>query len=526
MKSYENSRLNLKVVLLLSALPLISSYNILVVSPAVSKSHFSVGETISIGLADAGHNVTLISPYDYKPKHRNIEPVQVTGVLEKAEEMMKKQESQGIEAFTKMPVTVILPILLYYGYDLCDFTLKHENVRALYGRKYDLVIIEIFGTDSMIGLGQQFDAPVIGFSTFSTSRWTNDLIGNPSPLSYVSHTMQDFPDKMNLWNRILNIVFYGYESLILNAMSHPLQRWVYNSAFPNAKLTYDEARKNVSLIFVNSHFSLARPLPYGPNTIEVGGMHVSRNPKPLPQDIQSFLDSATDGVIYFSLGSFMKSSQFPIEKRDAFINNFAKLKQKIVWKFEDDTVPMPKNVYTGSWLPQSDILGHPNVKAFISHGGLLGTTEAIYHGVPIVGIPFFGDQHLNIKRGSQAGWAIKLNYDNITLESVEWALNEILNGKRYLENAKVISERYRDQPMTPIETMVYWSEYVIRHKGAPHLRSAGLDLNFIQYHNLDAFAVIFVFVIVFWYALKWSCLKLCCRRSKKVEKSASKQKNN
>lgn len=138
-------------------------------------------------------------------------------------EMMKQQESQGIEAFAKMPVAVILPILLYYGYDLCDFTLKHDNVRALYDRKYDLVIVEIFGTDSMIGLGQQFDAPVIGFSTFSTSRWTNDLIGNPSPLSYISHTMQDFPDKMNLWNRIYNIAFYGYESLILNAMSHPLQ---------------------------------------------------------------------------------------------------------------------------------------------------------------------------------------------------------------------------------------------------------------------------------------------------------------
>ncbi len=85
-------------------------------------------------------------------------------------------------------------------------------------------------------------------------------------------------------------------------------------------------------------------------------------------------------MIYFSLGSFMKSSQFPIEKRNAFVNNFAKIKQKIIWKFEDESVPMPKNVYTGSWLPQSDILGHPNVKAFISHGGLLGSTEAVYHG--------------------------------------------------------------------------------------------------------------------------------------------------
>lgn len=75
-------RPNLIVFLLLTLCPLISPYDILVVSPAVSKSHFNVAEAITIGLSDAGHKVTLISPYDYKPKNANIEPIQVTGLLE------------------------------------------------------------------------------------------------------------------------------------------------------------------------------------------------------------------------------------------------------------------------------------------------------------------------------------------------------------------------------------------------------------------------------------------------------------
>lgn len=74
-------------------------------------------------------------------------------------------------------------------------------------------------------------------------------------------------------------------------------------------------------------------------------------------------------------------------------------------------------------------MGHPNVKAFISHGGLLGSTEAVYSGVPILGIPFFGDQRLNIRRASQTGWALTLDYNNISTDSLEWAMNEILQDK-------------------------------------------------------------------------------------------------
>lgn len=134
--------------------------------------------------------------------------------------MRKEMEAQGMDALRKMPLVVMLPFILNWSIDHCNFTLNHPNVRALYGRKYDLVIVEIFGTDVVIGLGQQLDAPVIGFSTFGTSRWTNDLIGNPSPLSYVSHPMRDYPNKMNLWHRISNTLMYVYESAVLQFFSY------------------------------------------------------------------------------------------------------------------------------------------------------------------------------------------------------------------------------------------------------------------------------------------------------------------
>ena len=45
-----------------------------------------------------------------------------------------------------------------------------------------------------------------------------------------------------------------------------------------------------------------------------------------------------------------------------------------------------------AWLPQNDVLGHAQTRAFLSHCGANSLYEAAYHGVPIVALPFFGDQ--------------------------------------------------------------------------------------------------------------------------------------
>jgi len=77
------------------------------------------------------------------------------------------------------------------------------------------------------------------------------------------------------------------------------------------------------------------------------------------QDLQKFLDEAKDGVIYFSLGTNVRSELLPEEKRRAFIEAFSSLPQKILWKWDLAHLPgQPANVKIGKWLPQQDILGN------------------------------------------------------------------------------------------------------------------------------------------------------------------------
>jgi glucuronosyltransferase len=71
-----------------------------------------------------------------------------------------------------------------------------------------------------------------------------------------------------------------------------------------------------------------------------------------------FIEEAAEGVIYFSMGSGLYSSDMPESKRQAFVEAFSKLKQKVIWKWETETLPgKPQNVKIGKWFPQSDILG-------------------------------------------------------------------------------------------------------------------------------------------------------------------------
>ena len=57
-----------------------------------------------------------------------------------------------------------------------------------------------------------------------------------------------------------------------------------------------------------------------------------------------------------------------------------------MWRLNPRTVEqVPPNVMLFDWIPQNDLLGHRNVKLFITHCGRNGQFEALYHGKPAVG---------------------------------------------------------------------------------------------------------------------------------------------
>ncbi|KAI9551887.1 UDP-glycosyltransferase 209A1 [Daphnia sinensis] len=133
-------------------------------------------------------------------------------------------------------------------------------------------------------------------------------------------------------------------------------------------------------------------------------------------------------------------------------------------------------------IVQREFPGHPNAKVFITHGGMLGTQESIYHGVPLLGLPFGNDQRANVARAVRDGWGLKLDWDKVDDRTLDDAIRHL---SMIPANATKWSELMRDEIMPGKKVAAYWIEYVIRHGSTKHLQVASKNMPFYQRHLID-----------------------------------------
>lgn len=134
----------------------------------------------------------------------------------------------------------------------------------------------------------------------------------------------------------------------------------------------------------------------------------------------------------------------------------------------------------------------------MTHGGLLGASEAAFCGVPVITTPFYGDQFLNSAAMEKRGMAVVLLQQDMNKDSVFQALRKALDP-RLRESARKVAYAYTHRPMKPKEAAVYWSEHVIATGGAQLMRPHAGDANWLVYAGLD----IYIFIVfALWLAIK------------------------
>ncbi|XP_054467016.1 UDP-glucuronosyltransferase 2A2-like [Anoplopoma fimbria] len=390
-------------------------------------------------------------------------------------------------------------------------------MQSLRDAKYDLVL-----TDPAIGAGVLL-CHRLGLPLVLNVRWTIQGEGHqaiaPSPMSYVPIPGAELTDKMTFSERVKNLGYYFFTHFqswyVTDSNYKPFVRRYFGN-----DVHYMELFQAADIWLMRNDFTFEFPRPTMPNIVYMSGFQCKPS-KPLSKELEDFVQSSGEhGVIIMTLGTLV--AKLPEDIAEDIAAAFAQLPQKVIWKHKGKRPStLGNNTLLLDWLPQNDLLGHPKTRVFVAHGGTNGIQEAIYHGVPLVGLPLMFDQPDNFFRMKARGVAKVLDIATVNKDIFLEALKEVLYEPTYREKMKTLSSLHRDQPMKPLDRAMFWIEFVMRHKGAAHLRTESYKMSMIQYHSIDVvaflLAVILLVLTVFVFAVKLFWRKVFSRSKVKKE---------
>ncbi|XP_069834339.1 UDP-glucuronosyltransferase 2A1-like isoform X2 [Dendropsophus ebraccatus] len=403
---------------------------------------------------------------------------------------------------------------------MCDGVVKNETIlKKLKEKKFDVLVSDPFTPCGEL-IAELLGVPFVYSFRFSMGNSMERLCGQlPAPFSYVPGSMADLSDKMSFVERLKNMNFYIFQDVLYSLLFAGQWDPYYSEAL-GRPTTLCEIMGKAEIWLIRTYWDFEYPRPLLPNFEFVGGLHC-KPAKPLPEDMEKVVQSSREhGIVVFSLGSMVKN--LTDERSNVIASALSQLPQTVIWRYSGKRpATLGKNTVLYDWIPQNDLLGHPKTKAFITHGGTNGIYEAIYHGVPMVGIPLFADQPDNIIHMKTKGMAVMLDINKMESKDLLDAVNTVINNPSYKENAMRISQIHHDQPVKPLDRAVFWIEFVMRHKGAKHLRPASHDLTWYQYHCLDVIGfLLFCFFIILYIIIKM--FSFCCRKCRPARRKQKK----
>nr|AUC64289.1 UDP-glucuronosyltransferase [Plutella xylostella] len=479
------------------------SARILAVFPTPSISHQVAFRPLTQELAKRGHQVTVLTTdpaFKKGQQPANLTEVDLHDVSYTAwaEHFMKVVNGDSGNSKNIM-LTIFKSLNLVF-----ELQLHMKEVQEVLNSKqqFDLILIEACVRQALV-FSHVFKAPVIQVSSLGAVPPNYQVLGAPShPILYPELTRQRLFD-LSIVEKIQEIyhdMWIRYLLWSLEDSENKMLKKVFGPNTPSVSQLYE----NVDMLFLNINpvWDNNRAVP--PGVIFMGGIHQKPHKDIPPSDLKTYLDGSKQGVIYMSFGTNVNPSQLPADRIALFNKVFSKLPYDVVWKWDKDSMPgKADNVKIVKWVPQSDLLRHPKVKLFITQAGLQSTDEAISAGMPLIAFPMLGDQWYNAEQYVKHKIGLKLDIAEITGELLEQSIKQVIHDKSYRDNIRALHTAMTDQPQSPLDRAVWWAEYVIRHKGAKHLRSAAANIPWSEYLMLDVVAVLLsavvgVLAVVYW----------------------------
>lgn len=92
------------------------------------------------------------------------------------------------------------------GFKICEDSFKATQLKELKnsGKKYDLLLTELFGSDCMLGWGWHFKVPTIVMTSSANLPWAADRFGLPDNPSYIPTYFMGSVSKQDFFGRMMN----------------------------------------------------------------------------------------------------------------------------------------------------------------------------------------------------------------------------------------------------------------------------------------------------------------------------------
>ncbi len=279
-----------------------------------------------------------------------------------------------------------------------------------------------------------------------------------TPWNYPSG-LTDLPRRMNVRQLATNVLFGLRIALAMIARTSVVQfakkRKAMGIKNPNAKPSdYVEA---AALVLASSVFGLEYEFP-APPQVNLVGAFVSEASTGSAEDpdLSRWLDE-NDSVVYMGFGTLMQLSR---DQVGALLGAIERLgpEHKFLWKLpaaQQKLLPaeseLPSNLRVENWIPsQLDVLAHPHVRTFVTHGGSNGFHESMYFGTPVLVVPAWVDCYAIGRRAVDSGVGLAFrNPNNITSGELVDMLHRLLTDNTFTERAEYWSARVREAGGAP-----------------------------------------------------------------------------
>ncbi|KAI1712880.1 UDP-glucoronosyl and UDP-glucosyl transferase domain-containing protein [Ditylenchus destructor] len=523
----------------------VTAHKLLIFSFTSSKSHMLSNGRIADALAQAGHNVTLLSlefliPTDEFPTTKYAKVIRMGSVDQDLLSVSASKKGEALEAVFK-PRSLWGNYNAYKAYmsaisSTYDKTLTKEKalIESLRAENFDAIFVEHlypFGTALAQALGIRTHFLI---NTCPLVERIADIFGIPLPMGYVPVVLDlDFSDHMTFWQRAENSFQYWITSRLYRDLVDKTTDSFRKHWDPNFMDVIEYMRSSTPLIFVAVSELMDFPRPIMHNVVYVGGLGMKNashtSTADLSEPFATEMTKGVKGVVFVSFGSNVNTAYLPDTIRRNLIDGLAAISDSyhVILKLEkEDTAGISyakskPNIFVTSWAPQAQILQHPRLKIFFTHGGYNSLLEVAQSGKPVLLMPFMYDQTRNAMMVQRNGWGHM--FDRTSLMNgwtqLEKDLRMVLEDPKFEKGAKRIQNLLATKPFSADEIFLRNVQFVLENNGTlPELQAAAFQLSFIQQFNLDII-LLGILVLIFLFcaivSITLICWKSCRLRNAK-----------